>query len=60
MNKTTNKGDFLDFAYSPPDIEFKQRIINPEKKKITFYGVRYIKLINEKELKIYRKRIKSL
>jgi hypothetical protein len=56
MNKTTNKGDFLDYAYSPVNIEFNQRIINPVKKKITFKGIRYLKELNEQEIKIHRKK----
>ena len=56
MNKTTNKGDFLDFAYSPIDINFNQRIINPEKKKIIIKGVRYLKENNNIEIKIHRKK----
>jgi hypothetical protein len=54
MNKTTKKEDFIDFAYSPVDYEFKQRIVNPGKKKITFKGIRYLKELNEKEVKIQR------
>jgi hypothetical protein len=56
MNKTTNKEDFIDFAYSPINIEFNQRIINPEKRKKTFRGIRYLKELNEKEIKIHRKK----
>jgi hypothetical protein len=56
MNKTTNKCDFLDYAYSPVNIEFNQRIINPGKKKITFKGIRYLKELNEQEIKIHRKK----
>jgi hypothetical protein len=56
MNKTTNKGEFLDYAYSPVNIEHNQRIINPKKKKITFSGIRYLKENNNIEIKIHRKK----
>ena len=59
MNKTTIKHDFLEFAYSPIENEFKQRIINPEKKKIIIKGIRYLKQNNEMEIKIYRKKISN-
>jgi len=36
MNKTTNKVELLDYAYSPINIEFDQRIVNPKKKKKKF------------------------
>jgi hypothetical protein len=58
MNKTTNSGIFLDFAYSPRNDEFTQRIINPEKKKKIFFGKRYLKEINDNEIKILRKKTK--
>lgn len=54
MNKTPNNSEFIDFAYSPIDNEFKQRIINPEKKKIVMKGIRYLKKNNE--IEIYRKK----
>lgn len=65
MEKTSNSTsfiDFLEFAYSPTNQEdeskSKQRIVNPRNKKITTYGVRYIKNeINEnKQIKILRKK----
>lgn len=62
MEKTANSVDFLDFGYSPINMEetLKQRIINPKKKKIIIYGVRYIRHINEKkELKITRKKYQN-
>jgi hypothetical protein len=56
MNKTPNKDHFLDFAYSPIDYDIKQRIVNPKKKKIIFFGKRFLKEINENEFKINRKK----
>lgn len=56
MNKTTIKGDFLDFAYSPIDINFNQRMIQPVKKKIIIKGVRFLRENNDKEIKIFRKK----
>jgi hypothetical protein len=56
MNKSTHKDHFLDFAYSPIDNEFKQRIIYPKRKKIIINGIRYLKELNENEFKINRKK----
>jgi len=60
MNKTTNKVELLDYAYSPINIEFDQRIVNPKKKKKKFIGIRYLKEFDEKEIRIFRKNIIKL
>jgi hypothetical protein len=68
MKKTSNSIsfiDFLEFAYSPTnqddDPKSKQRIVNPKKKKITSYGVRYIKneIDDNNQLKILRIKISN-
>jgi hypothetical protein len=72
MKKKSNSSsfiDFLEFAYSPtnqnqdqdPDPKSNQRIVNPKKKKITTYGVRYIKneIDNNNQLKILRIKISN-
>jgi len=55
MNKTTNKVELLDYAYSPINIEFDQRIVNPKKKKKKFIKIKFfiklIKIIRLKKLK---------
>jgi len=45
MNKTTNKVELLDYAYSPINIEFDQRIVNPKKKKKKIYKNKKLKKI---------------
>lgn len=70
MKKTSNSIsyiDFLEFAYSPTnqdpnqDPKSKQRIVNPKKKKITTYGIRYIKneIDDNNQLKILRIKISN-
>jgi len=60
MNKTTIKSDFIDFAYSPIDINFNQRILQPVKKKIIIKGVRFLRDNNNKEIKIFRKNLTNI
>jgi hypothetical protein len=71
MKKTSNSIsfiDFLEFAYSPTnqddqndDPKSKQRIVNPKKKKITIFGVRYIKneIDDNNQFKILRRKISN-